>query len=423
MKFTKISIVVLIMSCFFALSCKKQPTPLVITSSDPMVQEFYAANNSTLFWVSSKKNIKNANKWLIEMELAKSFGFVSDKLQIDQVRVALLNKKSIDTSLKDSTDQQMTGLVLNFLKELQQGNIKFDYDEVYISRDSVYIYQLLNSDTGESVSTFVSGLESKDPDYWVLKNYLNDSITSNDSLKYKSILLALNYRKYLTVNHQSEYLFVNIAAAEAIYFKNDIPAMKMRTVPGTKSKPTPTIASYITGFVTFPSWNVPHQIAVMELLPKIQADSTYLVKHNFEVVDGKGVAVDDSLLNWKTYTAKNFPFYFRQSTGSGNSLGVIKFNLLNPFSIFLHDTSNKTSFSNDYRFLSHGCIRLENPVGLANVLLPDTLNFKELLAGKKNTKSNTIMLPKKIPTYIVYNTANVLNNQVTFLPDVYGLIK
>ena len=126
---------IIVFSCLLAFACKKQTIPMVITSSDPMVQKFYTANHKTLFWLSSKKNSEKATEWLTEMESAKSFGFVSDKIQIDQVRVALLNKKNIDISLKDSTDQQMTGLVLNFLRDLQQGSIKFDYDEVNISRD------------------------------------------------------------------------------------------------------------------------------------------------------------------------------------------------------------------------------------------------------------------------------------------------
>ncbi|MFA9390171.1 MAG: L,D-transpeptidase family protein [Prolixibacteraceae bacterium] len=423
MALTKITIIVITISCFFAFSCTKQHLPVVITSTDPMVQKFYTDNQRSFFWCSSKKDRKKAAEWLTEMESANSFGFVSDQLQIDQLRLALVNIKEMNDSLKNKTDQQITGLVLNFLKELQQGSIKFDYDEVTIPRDSVYIYQLRKFKTGKIVSEFVSLLECKDAEYSILKKYLNDSITVNDTLKYKALIVAMNYRKFLSVNHQSEYMFVNIAAAEAIYYKDDIPAMKMRTVPGAKSRQTPTIASYITGFVTFPFWNVPREIAVNELLPKIKKDSSYLEKHNFDVVDAKGFAVNDSLLNWETYTAQNFPYYFRQATGSGNSLGVIKFNLENPFSIYLHDTSNQTAFKKNYRFLSHGCIRLENPLGLANAFLPDTIDMKELFAGKKDTKSNTIILPKKIPTYILYTTVNVINNHVTFLPDVYGLIK
>ena len=161
----------------------------------------------------------------------------------------------------------------------------------------------------------------------------------------------------------------------------------MKSVVGRKKNPTPTIASYITNIVTFPFWNVPFSIASKELLPKVQKDESYLERNNFEVVDGKGNAIDDSDLNWDSYTEKNFPYFFRESTGPNNSLGVLKFNLGNPFSIYLHDTNSKSGFAKDSRFLSHGCVRLEKPIELADLLTRGKVNVWELKTGQKDTES------------------------------------
>ena len=197
----------------------------------------------------------------------------------------------------------------------------------------------------------------------------------------------------------------------------------MRSVVGKKKNPTPTIASYITDIVTFPYWNVPFSIASKELLPKVQKNESYLERNNFEVVDSKGIVVDDSNLNWADYTEKNFPYFFRESTGPNNSLGVLKFNLGNPFSIYLHDTNSKAAFAKDYRFLSHGCIRLEKPVELADLLTKGKIDVYALKTGKKDTESKTIRLAQKVPVFIVYMPVTVKGKQVTFLKDVYGLIK
>ena len=197
----------------------------------------------------------------------------------------------------------------------------------------------------------------------------------------------------------------------------------MRTVVGKKEHPTPTIASYITNIVTFPHWNVPHSIAVKELLPKVQKNENYLEQNNYDVVTAKGKVIDDSELKWKNYNENNFPYFFRQATGPRNSLGLLKFNMQNPFSIFLHSTSWKAAFTKDYRFLSHGCIRLEKPLELAKALLPDKIDIRALKSGKKNTESKTIILGQKIPLFIIYMPVTVSGNKVTFLPDVYGLIK
>jgi murein L,D-transpeptidase YcbB/YkuD len=233
----------------------------------------------------------------------------------------------------------------------------------------------------------------------------------------------MNYRKFLWINSQPECIIVNIPEAVATYYKNGLPVIMMRSVVGRKKSPTPLMATYLTSIVTFPYWNVPFAIAGKELLPKVQENENYLEQHNFEIVDAKGNPVDDSELNWNDYNEKNFPYFFRQATGLDNSLGVLKFNLDNPFSIFLHSTSQKSSFAKDYRFLSHGCIRLEKPLELADALLRGKLDLKELKEGKKNVLPKTLELPSKIPVFITYIPVKVNDGKVSFLNDVYGLSK
>lgn len=387
-----------------------------------MVQKFYVLNHQHLYWFSSGKNIKRAIEWLTVINSSDNLGIVPNKLQIDELRTALYNNNMID-SIKENIDKQITGMVLNYIKYLQQGNIYFEYDEVSVFRDTVYIYQLLNFENKELVSKIVSRLDCKDSDYVVLKKYLKDSITMEDTLKYKIVLLAMNYRRYLTMNHQSEYIIVNIPTAEAEYYRNDSLRIKMRTVMGKKINTTNIFASYITNIQTFPFWNVPRSIAVKEIIPKVQKNADYLEKNNFDVLDTNGNVMEDYELHWEDYSEKYFPYYFRQSTGADNALGVIKFDLKNPSSIFLHATSNPVVFSKEYRFLSHGCIRLEKPFELADALLRGKIDIEELKKGKNNTLSDTIKLPHKVPTFIIYMPVTVVGKKVTFFQDVYGLIK
>jgi len=405
-----------------AFSCKPRPEPLTVTTEDPLAQKFYAVNHESIYWFTSGKTIKKANEWLNAIDSANSFGFDPGKLRLERIRTALSDKNSLDDTEKEEVDQQMTALVLNFLKELQEGSIHFDYDEVSTPRDSVYIDQLISLKPAQKVSKLISTLECKDPDYLVLKKFLNNSVAPADSMKYKKVVRSMNYRRYLTVNQQQEYVLVNIPTAEAEYYKDGRLALKMRTVPGKKKNKTPTIASYITSIVTFPAWNVPHSIAVKEILPKVLQYESYLEQHNFEVVDAKGNVLDDSELNWTSYTEKNFPYFFRQSTGADNSLGVVKFDFENPFSIFLHATSWQGVFAKDFRFLSHGCVRLEKPFELADALLRGEIDIQELKTGKKDTESNILTLPVKVPVFLIYAPAIVVDNNVVFTEDVYGLL-
>jgi murein L,D-transpeptidase YcbB/YkuD len=385
-----------------------------------LIEKFYAISHQKPYWFD--KNEIKADEWLAKMESSENLGFISDKVHINQLRDVLKDKSEISNSVKEKTDRQITLLLLNFIKTLQQGNINFAYDEISPPNDSVSAILLLNS-TQKNIDKVVSQLDCKDTEYLILEQFLHDSIAKLSPEKFKYIALAMNYRRFIAATKISEYIVVNIPEAEARYYRADKLQLKMRTVVGKKSKPTPMIASYITSIVTFPYWNVPYLIGVAEILPKVQKEDNYLEQNNFEVVDAKGNVIDDSDLNWGKSDEKSFPYFFRQSTGAKNSLGVLKFNLQNPFSIFLHSTSWQGVFAKQNRFLSHGCIRLEKPFDLANALLRGKLDIKKLKLGKENTEPKTIKLATKVPVYIIYNPVEVVGRKVTFLPDVYELIK
>lgn len=390
---------------------------------NPMVHQFYEENHQPLYWFASAKYVKSASRWIDMMEATDHPGLVLDKSEIVKIRTALSSRRTIDPNYAKQVDMQITNLILNYLKAFQECKVPFRYDEVSVSHDYFYVSELLNYKPKKSVSKFVELFECKDHDYLVLKKYLRDSITPDSSWKQKAVLLAMDYRKYLTMNKSSEYIIANIPSADVEYFKNDVLTLKMRTVVGRKSSPTPAIASYITSIVTFPYWNVPQSIAANEILPKVSENYDYLEQHNFDVVDAKGNLIDDTELNWQDYNAKNFPYFFRQSTGADNSLGVLKFYLRNPYSIFLHATSWQGAFANENRFLSHGCVRLEKPFELADAMSDGKIDLVALKNGKKDTEPATITLERKVPVFIIYNPVVVTGDQVTFLKDVYGLIK
>ncbi len=415
-----------IVSCFALGSFAQQPTIKVNTgiSSDSLTQKFYAIYQKPLYWLSSREDTKRATEWLTAIESAKESGLISNRLMTGKIRIAMLRENVRNKISKTNTDKQITNLILNFIKELQKVEAHFDYDEVSKpQRDSIFIYQLINSKSKGSVSKIVASLDCQDHDYQVLKKFLIDSIPDKNSLKYKSVMLSMNYLKFLAANRQLEYIVANIPETEARYYRNGQLTLKMKTVVGKKKNPTPTIASHITNIITFPAWNVPYSIASKELLPKIQKNESYLERNNLEVVDAKGNAIDDSDLNWANYTETNFPYYFRESTGPNNSLGVLKFNFRNPFSIYLHDTNSKRAFTKDSRFLSHGCIRLEKPIELADFLTKGKVNVWELRTGQKNTESRTIKLDQKVPVFIVYMPVIVEDEKVTFLKDIYQLVQ
>lgn len=388
-----------------------------------MVKEFYSANHHKLYWFATPQNTKRAADWFSYIDMADSLGLISDKVKSFQIELALTNSKLIDSTHLMEVDALITGQVLSYIKMYQQSNITFQYDAISVSQDKHYVNLLLKSPTNEPIAEFISKLECADPEYLKLKQYLKDSVATTDVLKVKIVTLAMNYRKYIAINRKSEYILVNIATNEAVYYKDGKIALTMRVVVGRKANPTPTIASYITGVVTFPYWNVPRSIAMKEILPKAKLSPKYLEEHQYEVVDSKGELVDDSLQKWSKYNADYFPYFFRQATGDENALGVLKFDLQDPFHIYLHDTSNPGAFAKSSRFLSHGCVRLEKPFELASLILPGKIDMDKLKSGDKNIKPKTLHLTHKLPTFIIYLPLKIVDDKVQFVEDEYGVIK
>lgn len=393
-----------------------------ITKSQTLVQKFYSKTHQKIYWFSSAVKIKNAKDWLDLIERGNNVGIVPNILLINELRMDLDEYiLPIDSVSVLKSDWLISAMVLNYIKTLQEGNIHFRYDEINVSRDSDYVKQLLS--IKRNISKSASKFDCSDRDYLILKNYLRDSLTSTDTLKQKSVMTAMNYCRYLSLNRQKEYILINIPEMEANYYRNDILKINMRIVVGKKLKQTPIIASYMTSITTFPNWSVPESIAEEEILPKALKDSVYLKRNNIIVLNNRGDTIDYADLNWKEYKKNDFPYNFSQSSGAENAMGVLKFNFKNPFSIYLHGTSFQGVFDEAYRFRSHGCIRLEKPLELAKAILRGKIDLVELRNGKSNTKSKIIKTPHKIPVFIIYVPLKVMNGKLSFLADTYGLMK
>ena len=246
-----------------------------------------------------------------------------------------------------------------------------------------------------------------------------------DSLR--AIRQTLNFYRYLNRFQADRLAVVNIpAAALTVFDKTGNRLLPMAVIVGKKDKRTPTFTAYLTEVTMYPYWNVPRGIGIKEILPKVQADVSYLDAQNIEVLDDRDKPADAAALDWGSFSAENFPYRFRQASGCDNSLGLLKFKLSCPFDIYLHDTNARDLFDQTTnRWRSHGCVRLQKPVELANFVL----NEPKFDAGFMNRclidqKPQVIALPTPFPVVIAYNLADIgPDGRLVFYADVYGLTR
>ncbi|ODV42130.1 peptidase [Cupriavidus sp. UYMMa02A] len=170
-----------------------------------------------------------------------------------------------------------------------------------------------------------------------------------------------------------------------------------------------------------PYWNVPPSIARSETIPRLRSDPGYFTRQGFEFVStGKAVT---TLSEANLDAVLNGSMRIRQRPGPMNALGDIKFVFPNNQNIYLHHTATPQLFKRDRRDFSHGCIRVEEPVALAQFVLKDMPDWTEARIRQAMTKgqSNTVALQQPLPVVLAYGTAIArADGRVYFLPDIYG---
>ncbi len=216
--------------------------------------------------------------------------------------------------------------------------------------------------------------------------------------------IAANLERYrwLPRNLGDRYVSVNVPAFSLTAFDSGEKSLEMKVIVGQQyeDKATPVFSDSMEYVVFRPYWNITPDIQAKETAPKIAADPGYMDRENLEYFSDGGVR------------------RIRQKPGPKNALGFVKFLFPNDFNIYLHDTPNHELFNKDVRAFSHGCIRVEHPVELAQWVLGwDAAKIQDAMDnGKDNT---TVKLPKKIPVYITYGTAFMRDGQLSFGNDLY----
>jgi len=217
------------------------------------------------------------------------------------------------------------------------------------------------------------------------------------------------------------YVVVNIPAAFAEAVENDHVVRRYRVIVGKTEKPSPTLTAEITSVNLNPTWTVPSSIAKTEISAHMRKDPGYLARMHMEVLDAHDAPIDPHSVDWSGTHTPNFTV--RQQNGTWNALGAVKIDMPNAYSVYMHDTNQRNLFSDDYRFDSHGCSRVDNVRDLAAWLLQEEMpqwNRAAIDAAIATGQRQDVRLPKKVPVAWIYLTAWMTRDQtIQFRNDVY----
>lgn len=242
----------------------------------------------------------------------------------------------------------------------------------------------------------------------------------------EQMILNLERRRWIPDDLGQRHIFVNLADFQLKLVDEPKTLIDMRVVVGKPYHRTPIFSHNMTYVEINPYWNVPPSIARNELLPKIKQDVTYLSSNNFVLFSdwSSGARVlDPQTIDWSQVSKSGFPYKIRQDSGEGNALGRVKFMFPNRFNIYLHDTPAKTLFSEPDRAFSHGCIRVQDPMGLAELVLEmnDGWTRERIEQAVASGRRTIVTLDQPLPVHISYLTSWVnKDGSVHFRKDIYG---
>lgn len=234
------------------------------------------------------------------------------------------------------------------------------------------------------------------------------------------IRINLERARWLSANLPTNYLIVNLAGYELLLFKDNSLSWRTDIIIGKINAKTPLFKSKLKYVVVNPTWTVPRSIST-EIINHLRKDPDYLQKKHFKVVEGSGTPVDASGIDWHSMTRKNFPYWFVQDPGEDNSLGLVKFIFPNQYSIYLHDTPAKNLFEQTDRAFSHGCIRVKDPLVLADKLLSANANWSSSTLSSKLSEGKTenLFLDEPLDILSMYWTVTLKDGKIKFYNDVY----
>lgn len=238
------------------------------------------------------------------------------------------------------------------------------------------------------------------------------------------IRVNLERWRWLPENLGKRHIRVNIANYELEVHEGPEISRIHHVVVGRTYRQTPIFSANMSYLTLNPWWDVPAKLARNDLLPKFQADARAFEQLGFQALKPPGEPVSHAGIEWNQFSSKDFPFRLRQQPGPANALGKVKFMFPNEHNVYLHDTPSRELFDKTRRDFSSGCIRVKDPIDLAEWVLAANKDWprSRIDEALKTGKELTITLKQGIPVHLLYWT--VVHDEETggirFIEDIYS---
>lgn len=383
------------------------------------LSRFYEARAWRPAWTRSQ-----AAELLAAVEAAPADGLRAGDYPLDSIRL-LLARAALDTADQAALDQLLSSTFLLYGLHLSAGRLTpWSVDPMWSAAPPPSGVDLATALTvaidSAGPAPVLRGLAPPHPGYARLRAQL----PRVSGARVRQIETNLERWRWLPRDLGSRYIMVDIPAFTLEVTDSGRTAHTVRVIVGRPDWPTPITTARVTHVVFHPSWYIPRAIALAEVIPAQIRDSAYFGRAGIRVFAARGGReTDPATVDWQEVTERDYAYRLVQEPGPGNPLGAVRLHVANAFGVTLHDTPQRALFSQTARALSHGCVRVERALELAELLLRDVPGWTPDTTGAvlRAGRERWVVLTEAVPVVLAYWTAWVDGDGVLqFRDDLYG---
>jgi murein L,D-transpeptidase YcbB/YkuD len=383
----------------------------------PDVASLYQSYGGLHIWFRNGTDTAATHQLVAILQRAPFDGFPDGPALAAQVQTAVSQATS-DPGAKAAAEQTLSSAWVSYVRALKRPTTGMIYAYPVLKPQGTRARDiLLTAAAAPSLDQYLAATSALNPIYGELRDTAWAEAQASGDMTPDPRLLA-NLDRARSIPAKGRFLLVDAGSQLLTLYEDGKPADSMKVIVGTDQLPTPMISS-IMYYVTYnPYWHAPDHLVRKTIAPTVLKQGLgYLKSHGYHVIDEwseNPKVLDPSTIDWKAAAAGKLHLLIQQDPGPLNSMGKLKFPFPNPEDIYLHDTPNKALFAKDVRFLSNGCVRVEDANRLGRWLLghdPEAPNGDPELR---------VQIPKGVPIILTYLTAHVKDGKVTYIPDVYG---
>ena len=393
--------------------------PFLTSFSVPAdVAAFYKTFGQQLLWFRGGVSNDAAIAQLVTiLQRAPFDGFAEGPQLAAQVQAAVAEARA-NPAARLGADETLSTAWVHYVQALKKTTPGMIYAYPVLKPHGTGAQTVLLTAAGApSLEQYLKTTSSLNPIYGPLRDAAWAEAQASGNMTPDPRLLA-NLDRARSIPASGKFLLVDSGSQKLTLFENGQPVDSMKVIVGTEQLPTPLIASFIF-YVTYnPYWHAPDHLVRKTIAPTVLRQGFgYLKSHGYHVIDEwseNPTTIDPATIDWKAAAAGKTHLLVQQDPGPLNSMGKLKFPFANSEDIYLHDTPSKDLFAKDVRFLSNGCVRVEDAVRLGRWLLG---HDPEAPSADPELR---VQIPQPVPIVLTYLTAEVTDGKLAYRPDVYG---